>query len=134
MRDSSSRTGYNVRYGLGRKEARIEVGELGGIVDPCVAVSKELRMSTTSHIMLQISKLGNLNLSFGMLGDIVGVGVLTEDVGVSSALFVGNLPLVVCWLLPSLAPLLTNELFSIVEALVSRFGLDLAPNISLVLI
>ena len=51
------------------------VGELEGIVDPCVAVSKELRMSTTSHIMLQISKLGNLNLSFGMLGDIVGVGV-----------------------------------------------------------
>ncbi len=134
MRDSSSRTGYSVRYGLGRKEARIKVGELGGIVDPCAAVSKELRMSTTSHIMLQISKLGNLNLSFGMLGDIVGVGVLTEDVGVSSALFVGSFPLVVCWLLPSSAPLLTNELFSIIEALVSRFGLDLAPNISLVLI
>ena len=64
MRDSSSRTGYKVLYGLGRKEARIEVGELGGIVDPCAAVSRELRMSITSHIMLQTSKLGNLNLSF----------------------------------------------------------------------
>ena len=109
------------------------VGELDGIVVPCVAVSKELRMSTTSHIMLQISKLGNLNLSFGMLGDIVGVGVLTEDVGVSSALFVGSFSLVICWLLFSSAPLLTNELFSSIEFLAFRFGLDLAPNASLVL-
>ena len=133
MRDSSSRTGYKVRYGLGRKEARIEVGELGGIVDPCAAVSRELRMSMTSHIMLQTSKLGNLNLSFGMLGDIVGVGVLTEDVGVSAALFVGSFSLVICWLLFSSALLLTNELFSIIEVLAFRFGLDLAPNTSLVL-
>ena len=109
------------------------VGELEGIVDPCVAVSKELRMSTTSHIMLQISKLGYLNLSFGMFGDIVGVGGLTEDVGVSAALFVDSFSLVICWLLFSSAPLLTNELFSIIESLAFRFGLDLAPNASLVL-
>ena len=99
MRDSSSRTGYNVRYGLGRKEARIVVGELDGIVVPCVAVSKELRMSTTSHIMLHISKLGNLNLSFEMFGGNVGAGVLTEELGVSAALFVGSSFLVSCWLL-----------------------------------
>ena len=50
-----------------------------------------------------------------MLGDIVGVGVSTEDVGVSSDLLVGSFPLVVCWLL-----------FSSAEVL--------APNASLVLV
>ena len=109
------------------------VGELDGIVVPCVAVSKELRMSTTSHIMLQMSKLGNLNFSFGMFGDIVGAGVLTEDVGVPAALFVGSFSLVSCWLLFSSALFLTNELFSKMEVLALRFGLDLAPNISSVL-
>ena len=109
------------------------VGELEGIVVPCVAVSKELRMSTTSHIMLQMSKLGNLNLSFGMFGDIVGVGGLTEDEGVSAALFEGRFPLVTCWLLSVSAPLLTNELLSPIEVLALRFGLDLAPNTSSVL-
>ena len=89
------------------------VGELDGIVVPCVAVSKELRMSTTSHIMLQISKLGNLNFSFGMFGDSVGVVGLTEDERVSASLVVGETPLVTCWLL--------------------GFGLALAPNTSLVL-
>jgi len=89
------------------------VGELDGIVVPCVAVSKELRMSTTSHIMLQISKLGNLNFSFGMFGDIVGVGGLTEDESVSALIVVGRTSLATCWLL--------------------RFGLDLAPNTSSVL-
>ena len=109
------------------------VGESDGIVVPCVAVSKELRMSTTSHIMLQISKLGNLNLSFEMFGDIVEAGVLTEDVGASAALFVGSSSLVSCWLLFASAPLLTNELFSTIEVLALRFGLGLAPNTSSVL-
>ena len=89
------------------------VGELDGIVVPCVAVSKEQRMSVTSHIMLQMSKLGNLNFSFGMFGDNVGVGGLTEDERVSASLVVGKTPLVTCWLL--------------------GFGLALAPNTSLVL-
>ena len=52
----------------------------------------------------------------------------------SSALFVDGFALVNCWLLFSAAPFLTNELFSINEPLVFRFGLDLAPNASLVLV
>ena len=59
-------------------------------------------------------------------GDIVGVGVSTEDVGVFSDLLVDSFPLVACWLLFSSASLLTNELFSITGVL--------APNASLVLI
>ena len=78
--------------------------------------------------MLQIFKIRNLNLSFEMFGDIVGVGVLTEDVGVSAALFVGSFPLVSCWLLFASALLRTNELFSTIEVLALRFGLDLAPD------
>ena len=109
------------------------VGELDGIVVPCVAVSKELRMSTTSHIMLQISRLGNLNFSFGLFGDIVGAWVSTEDVGGSAALFVGSPSLVNCWLFSTSALFLTNELSSKMEVLAPRFGLDLAPNISSVL-
>ena len=91
-------------------------------------------MRTASHIMLQMSKLGNLNLSFGMLGDIVGVGDWTEDVSVSSALFVDGFTLVTCWLLFPAVPLITSELFSINEPLMFRFGLDLAPNTSLALV
>ena len=109
------------------------VGELEGIVVPCVAVSKELRMSTTSHIMLQMSRLGNSNFPFGVICDIVGARVLTEDVGVSAASFVGSSSLVSCWLLFASALLLTNELFSTIEVLALRFGLDLAPNTSSVL-
>ena len=109
------------------------VGELDGIVVPFVAVSKELRISTTNQIMLQISRLGNLNFSFGMFGDIVGARVLTEDVGVSAALFVGSPSLVNCWLFSASALFLTNELSSNMEVLALRFGLDLAPNTSSVL-
>ena len=109
------------------------VGELDGIVVPCVAVSKELRMSTTSHIMLQISKLGNLNFSFGMFGDIVGARVLTEDVGVSAALFVDSLSLVSCWLFSASTIFWTNKLsFKLVllVCLALKLGLELALNTS----
>ena len=74
------------------------------------------------------SNLGNLNLSFELFGGNVGAGVLTEELGVSAALFVGSSFLVSCWLLFALALLLTNELFSTIEVLALRFGLGLAPN------
>ena len=61
-------------------EEMIVVGELGGVVDSCVVVSIELRVSITNLLMLLVFKLGNLNFPFGVFGDIVGVGVLTEDV------------------------------------------------------
>ena len=73
------------------------VGELEGIVDPCVAVNMELNMSSTSHIILQILKLGSLNPPVGKLGDIFGAGSLTEDVGVFVSPFVGCLSLLSCW-------------------------------------
>ena len=109
------------------------VGELEGIVVPCVAVSMELKMSTISHIKPQISRLGSLNFPFGVFGDIVGARTLTEDVGVFAVLLVGSLSLVSCWLLFASALFVTNELSSKMEVLALRFGLDLAPNISSVL-
>ena len=73
------------------------VGELEGIVDPCVAVNMELTMSNPSHIIPQMSRLGSLNPPFRTFGVIFGAGVLTEDVGVLAFLFVGSLPLVNWW-------------------------------------
>ena len=106
------------------------VGELEGIVVPCVAVSMELKMSTISHIKPQISRLGNLNFPFGAFGDIVGARTLTEDVGVTAVLFVGSLSLVSCWLLSASTPFWTNEISSMMVVLALNFGLELAPDIS----
>ena len=109
------------------------VGELDGIVVPCAAVSKELRMSTTSHTKLHKSKFGSLNVPFGLFGDIVGAWDSTDDVGGSAALFVGGPSLVNCWLFSTSALFLTNELSSKMKDLAPRFGLDMAPNIFSVL-
>ena len=73
-----------------------------------------------------VFELGNLNFPFGVFGDIVGVGVLTEDVGVSAVLLVGSFSLVRCWLLFSSTPFRTNEFSPKVEVLALKFGLDLS--------
>ena len=57
MRDSSSRTGYIVLYGLGRREAKIEVGELEGSVEVCAEASPVQSMSNINHIIPEIAGL-----------------------------------------------------------------------------
>ena len=56
MRDSSSKIGYIVLYGLGRKEARIAAGELEGVVEACAEPSTAMRMNTTMDMISDILK------------------------------------------------------------------------------
>ena len=69
------------------------MGELEGSEDPCVAVSMELPMSITSHMIPQMSMLGNLNFPSRVLGVIFDGEETTDDVGVSASIFVGSLVL-----------------------------------------
>ena len=69
------------------------MGELEGIEDPCVAVSMELPMSITSHMIPQMLMLGNLNFPSRVLGVIFDGEEATDDVGISAFIFVGNLEL-----------------------------------------
>ena len=110
------------------------VGELDGIVDPCVAVNMELTMSNPSHIIPQMSGLGSLNPPFGIFGVIFGAGVLTEDVGVFDSSFVGSFPLVNLALKTGLArPGLTcsiEEAVPLTGVALLLIGVELVLNIS----
>ena len=69
------------------------MGELEGSEDPCAAVSKELPMSITSHMIPQMSMLGNLNFPSAVFGVIFDGEEATDGVGISAFIFVGNLEL-----------------------------------------
>ena len=74
------------------------VGELEGIVDPCAVASTVLNMSSTSHIIPEILKLGRLNFPVEGLGNIFGVGSMTDDGGAVVSIFVDCLSPVCHWL------------------------------------
>ena len=69
------------------------MGELEGSEDPCAAVSKELPMSITSHMVPQMSMLGNLSFPSAVLGIILDGEETTDGVGLSAFIFVGSLVL-----------------------------------------
>ena len=69
------------------------MGELEGRGDPCAAVSKELPMSNTSHMIPQMSMLGNFSFPSAVFCVIFDGGEATVGVGISAFIFVGNLEL-----------------------------------------
>ena len=97
MRDSSSRTGYIVLYGLGRRKAKIEVGEFEGSVEVCAEASPAQSVSTINHIIPEIAGLSGR--TFPLVDFILAEGVpVTDDWGAIAFLFEGCSPSVGHWL------------------------------------